>query len=260
MTSTDKFAHIRAATESAMALYEYAQRCEELHKQAGQPLPPPIQALITAIVGDETPTRLTPVKAKLNRRPITPPFPVLQEGWISILVTNALPQTVIPTILSESEFAMDYRALALRVQALGTDVSEGGVMNACARLAKDKIDHTVGGWVLKEGAQTALMKEGRLFGPPELFQLQEIATYRREVILVLLGAYGALTRAQIIQILKGTTWLSAPVAMAHVKKDLTKLSESGLIRRTPGADEERTWTWELTAPTSKGKPKLRIAR
>lgn len=261
-TIQDKFAATRAATQSVIDLYELAQQSAELHKKAGQPLPPPIQALVNAIVGrDAGETEQPKRKAKLTRRPITCPFPILREGWVSIAVVNSLPQTLVPMLLAAAGRPVVPTDLTQQIRALGVEVSEGSVQNVGTRLNKDGvIEYRTTGWVLRNASRVVVHRDDRLHGAPEYFQSSEVASYRREVILALMGAYGPLTRAEIIAILKGTPWLNAPVLLSAIKMDLVKLSEDDLIRRSPGAEEERIWTWELTTPTPRGRDKqLRLA-
>lgn len=257
---SDKFAAAQAAAQGVLDLYALAHKTAELHRKAGQQLPPPIQALVTAIVGPEA-AESEPKRPKLKRRPITSPFPILREGWISVAVGNALPQTLVPVLLAEAGHPLDSGALGDAIRKLGVDVTEGSLQNVGTRLKEARvIDHTPLGWTLRDASKVPTMKDGRLFGAPGFFQSIEVASYRREIILALLGAYGALSRAQVINILRETPWLNAPAMLTPVKMDLLKLSEMGLIRRTPGADEERSWTWELAAGTPKGQAQqLRLA-
>jgi hypothetical protein len=256
----DKFAATLAATQSVMALYDQAKACADLHKKAGQPLPPPIQALVNAIVGTPAEQPAVRSKPKLKRRPIASPFPVLKDGWISVAAANAMPLTLVPTLLAHANEPLSPHTLVAQIREFGVEVSDGGLMNVGTRLSKERvIQYTTDGWRLRDATKVATMREGRLCGAPNFFQPPEVASYRREVILALLGAYGQLTRAEIIALLKETDWLHAPVMVTPIKLDLIWLSDHGLIRRSPGATEERTWTWELVAPAAKNQGKLRLA-
>lgn len=259
----DKFAATRAATQSAMELYEQAQQCADLHKRAGQPLPPPIQALVNAIIGIDASQAKVQAKPKLTRRPIACPFPILREGWISVAVVNVLPQTLVPTLLAEAATPyVSVNVLLEQLRSFGIEVTTGGLFNAGTRLEREGvIQYGHLGWSLRNASRVATLRDERLHGAPTFFQGQEVATYRREIILELFGAYGPLSRAEIISILKSTSWLNAPVMLTAIKMDLIRLSESGLIRRSPSAEEEKTWTWELVPQTKaqKGPRQLKLA-
>src|SRR5687767_4872442 len=116
-----------------MDLYEQAERSADLHKKAGQPLPPPIQALVDAVLGRDALEAKAQAKPKLNRRPITCPFPILREGWISVAVVNAMPQTMVPTLLAQAGRPVAQAALLEQIHSFGIEVTDGALANVGTR-------------------------------------------------------------------------------------------------------------------------------
>jgi hypothetical protein len=255
MDALQKLQAMQAASQSLNDVYTAALRCGQLHTEAGMALPEPIRRLIDAPPTVEpeakAPNRPSPGPA---HRPISAPYgSPADPAWISIPPSRAVPQTVVPAVLDEAGRSMPLQQIVDRLRQLGVPFREGSLSNVGTRLkAAGVIAFTDAGWTLADDA-VAILRDGRLWGPPSLFQPQELAAHRREAIAVALRTYGRLGRAEIIDVLKRSTWVKAPMNVHLVKADLDAMESAGIARQNP-----QDWTWEL-AKQENGQPKLKLA-
>lgn len=252
LMATDKLAARMKATESLMRLYAAAEECTRLYRRAGLPVPREV-ALLTTWGDDEA--RREEQAEKRQLLTIPPPMLVMERGWLSIDLASALPITVVPALLRDNPDPLPVKDVRDRLLGLGIAATEGSIDNIGTKLDHAKIiRRTMAGWQLIEPSQAAVLSAGRLHGPKNVFQLQEIAAHRREAELEYLREYGTLSRSQLIDLLQQSEWVVAPVNVFLVKADLLALQSQKQIRRVK-SDNPRNFDWELV----KKKGQLRLA-
>ncbi len=258
-STSDKLGKVLSAQQSITEIVALSQKSAELHEEANIPMPPVLTAILNVLLGREPEPKTTKADARRpSRKPILAPFPPMKSGWVTVPVRGAMPQTLALVVLRNG--TMHVQDVMTRVRAFGAAFTDGSMHNVGTRLrGAGVIAMTEDGWKLLDVDAAPTVKDGRLHGPKSVFQMLEIATYRREVIIAYMEAYGRLSRSVILSLLKSTDWLQAPVSVSLVKSDLLVLQDEGLIRRaTTGAGSG--WDWELTPKTKERKEKqLKLA-
>ncbi len=127
----------------------------------------------------------------------------------------------------------------------GTVKNEGSVANLGKPLeAEGVITRTASGWVLKAERLAPLLVDGFAWGPLSgVFNVQEIAAHRRQLILHVLGLQpSGLQQAQLLATLESCAWLNGvPVNKDLIKLDIETMAKAGLVRRVGPSSK-----WEVT--------------
>jgi hypothetical protein len=214
-------------------LLERVQDVQQLFERAGLALPERFQRLLEAPANGAKERAVTRGASRVP--PLVYPAPVEATGeWISIDMKEAQATCVALAVLRAEGAPIRPKDLNTRVASILPDVTSGTLANAGTRLADDNIiDRTDDGWSLlkKEGA--GVIHEGRIWGPPKIFGKQEIAAHRREAVLHVLANFPTgLQIVQIVEQLKGCSWVHAPVNKDLLKGDMNiLLDEKHKVKR-----------------------------
>jgi hypothetical protein len=198
-------------------LLEQAERTRSLFQQAGVSVPDTLQRLLR---GDST---ASGSNAGSIFRPPAPPEAEPDWVWISIADTTAT--TLSLAIVRGTREPLTTREIRERIVALGSTherVLVGTVANAGTRAAQhgDISRDEEGRWILLKKEAAAIIHEGNVWGPPRVFQMQELAAHRRDAIVHLLRQNPVgLQQMQISAMLKQGDQLSSEIPS---NKDLIK--------------------------------------
>jgi len=231
-----------------MKLLEQARRCQLLYERAQMSFPEPLKRVL-GISGAAAVVRSGNLSIPA---PQPPPVPNgAKSEWIWIPQESATPTTVALAVLRAAKAPLVAREVVAQVTEILPNVPRGSVNNIGTRLGGKQIDRTEDGWRLINQDSAAILHEGYLWGPREIFHKYELAVHRRNAILHVLGFFpGGLQPRQILEQLRRCAWVHAPINKDLLKADLEILDEQERkIRRVGNSGK-----WEL-AP-SKDSMKL----
>lgn len=231
MEGLDRLRAEKEAIQSLADLIDGAEECRALYERADMALPEPLKRFLGLVTtsnghGGEPAQVVIPAPP----RPRQPQE--ARPDWISINAKSASPQSVVMAILREASSPMRPRQLVDKVQEILPDVPSGSVANIGTKFHGTGIQRSQEGWTLRSPDQAGILFDGRLWGPPSIFGVQELAAHRREGILHLLSlAHVGLQTAQIEEQLRRCSWLKAPVNKDLLKADINYLARERKVRR-----------------------------
>jgi len=160
----------------------------------------------------------------------------IDPDWIWLDLKDATPGTLALTLVHESENGMTARELQEKMRELGVEVSLGTIANIGTRATENEyiIRDEDGRWMLLQPERAGVIRDGRIWGTPSIFQVQEAAQYRRHAIVHLLKENPVgLQQSQIIAQLRQQELVPAsiPVNKALVKADMEALEGTRARRR-----------------------------
>jgi len=152
--------------------------------------------------------------------------------WLSIPVLEAMATNLVLAVLRRADKPVPAKQVAESVAQLNPYTTKGSIHNIGTRLDGKVIRRADQGWTLIDTGKAGVVIEGYLWGPRQIFEKQELAAHRREAILQLLKAFpGGLQTVQIVDVLRGTSWLQAPASKDLVKADMELLEAHNKVRR-----------------------------
>ncbi|WP_437676653.1 hypothetical protein [Sorangium sp. So ce131] len=223
------------AAQRLIDLFKSADDCRRAYEAAGMKLPEPLLRFYgeedAARSGDDGRPRMV-VPA-----PSRPPAPAeAGDDWIWIEIEAMKATNLTLGVLRGARKPMAPAAISEALGRMGVDVSRGTIANVGTRLSGSLIERGDEGWVLAEGAAAPVLFGGYAWGPPDVFEAQELASHRRMGIVHLLKVQpDGMQMMQIANTLaESCQWIKAPVNKDLVKADLEALDELGLAKRMAG--------------------------
>jgi hypothetical protein len=119
------------------------------------------------------------------------------------------------------------------------DTNIVSLYNGGARAVGKLIHRGEDGWHLIDPAKVPLLFKGHIWGPPDVFQKQEVAAFRREVIRHLLVNSPGLMEMQVVELLRQYSNYKVKANKDLVKGDMEAMQEAGEIKRIGNS---RKWT------------------
>lgn len=240
---TDRFQAEQEASRSLMELFEQAKKCQILHERAHMALPEPLRRFLgmSGVAGKfANASHISP--------PDTPPMPPDADAdWIWIDEKNASATSIALAILRDAKAPMKAGEVIKRVNEVLPEVPRGTIFNIGTRLGGDEIKRTEVGWQLVKAESAPVLYKNRVWGPPEIFSKQELASHRRDGILHILAHFQTgLQTVQILGELKKCSWVQAPINKDLVKEDMEFLQSKGLVRKRGNSKK-----WEIVVPQEK---------
>lgn len=235
-----KFLKEIKAVRALHRLMADAQTCKRLHEEAGLPLPRPLVALFHPDEPLEDrkaspPPELVEIPRPL--RPVSKPRGCTDE-WIYFPVEEAQETSLVLAALS-TYMAITPSEIIKGIQSFRPHVNIGTIANIGSRLEQEGLirrDHK--GWILIPGTLQPEIAGNHIWGIPGVFQKQELAAYRRTVILHVLRSFSSgLQVAQLTRTLEAhCPWLSddIPVTKFLVKADIEALADKKLVKKIGG--------------------------
>lgn len=223
------------AYEALIALLREAEHVRRLFVDAGITSPPRIESLLA-----DSPASVNGAARSRKRPTVTiEPMPSpeapreARPNWVWIPCKEASAVTLVMAILAEKGEPVRPRALVEVVSELNATLTSGGVYNIGPRLDKaGKLVRGDGGWILTQETEAPVIHEEHVWGPPDVFQKQELAFHRRKIIThILRGTRGGLQIVQIVDHLANYDGCQAPVNKDLVKMDMKALVDAGEVRR-----------------------------
>jgi|GEM_PF-1626883 len=217
-------------------LLEDAAATQALFEAAGLPLP----STLARIVNVPQPSSNGPPRAV--RATIAPPEPPnrppeAKDDWISVNAKDLFETTLVLAILRAAKAPMSSRDVMESVAKYNPNVVYGTVMNIGARLAdRGIIARSEDGWSLQDPGQAPILSgslpDTYAWGPMSVFQKQDLAQYRRMLILHILRAYPrGLMTVQIVDQLASAEFCRLPCTKDIIKADMEALSGEGKVKR-----------------------------
>lgn len=235
----EKFKTEMALYESFAALLRRAEELAAAFQDAGIQTPEPLKRLFDEDQKEDD--------SKAVQLPLIPPIrreniPTdAGKDWISIWAQEGTPTSVTLALLRGSKEPVRPRDLNQRVLEILPDATAGSVANIGTRLGGSVIDRGEDGWSLARIDSAPVLFDGFLWGPPSVFQKQEIAAHRREALLYVLERFpSGLQIVQIADELKKLGWVKAPINKDLVKDDVNVLAKEQKIRRRGNSGK-----WEI---------------
>lgn len=230
---SDRFEAETKATKSFMNLIEGAKESKRLYEQAGMSLPEP---LLRFLGEDPKNYRTYPSKGRqtiIIPAPASPERPLgAGEDWIYVPLSAIGIQALVLGVLSQADQPLRFKDVTKKVNEYRPEVLVGTISNIGTRLKGDVIDLSEDGWVLRNKKQAPRIEDGFAWGKMEIFSRQDVAAYRREGLLHLLGMYqSGLQTVQIVKLLASCPWMLAQVNKDQIKADLAELLGEGRIRQ-----------------------------
>lgn len=230
---SDRFGKEAAAFEAFARLMKEARECRALFEVAHLPLPEPLSRFLGEGVA------VANARDAQSRTLLPPPEPPPRppewsEGWVWAPLHAMTPTGLVLGVLRGSPNPMTAREVVRAIADMGVEgINAGSIANIGTRLsASGVISRAAGAWSLAKRDEAPVLHEGYAWGPPSVFDKQEIAAYRRIGICHVLKAYpDGLQIVQITKMLEPCEWLRAPCSKDLVKMDLKILSAQGIARR-----------------------------
>ncbi len=167
--------------------------------------------------------------------PKAPPSPKeAAEGWIYIDAKVVGPRPLVLAVLRAAAEPMRAREVVDAMRDCGTNASPGTVVNLGAVLEAERIiERTEAGWTLIDVSRAPVLHEGFVWGPPDAFNVYDLAHHRREAVMHVLRLHDeGLQMMQLVRKLElCVKWLHAPVSKHLAKQDIEALVTEGRIRR-----------------------------
>lgn len=240
----DKFKSELLAYQAFSRLLEQAESCADAFRNASIEVPNPLKRLLAEEVEEDSGSAQMSLIPPIKREH-TPT--VADKDWISIPVKECTATTVTLAVLENAGTAMKSRDVKDAVCGLLPTATDAVIANIGTRLRDSLLCINDEGWSLVEMDSAPVLDGEFLWGPPSIFQKQEIAAHRREAIILVLERYpSGLQVVQIVDELRRLGWVKAPINKDLVKDDVQKLADTGKIRRRGNsgkweiAREERT--------------------
>lgn len=240
----EKFKAEMFAYQSFTKLLEDAKACVDAFYRANLEVPIPLKRLMGLGVENEGFHQLALIS------PIKREHIPTEAGtdWISIPVDQCLPTTVTLAVLRREGGRMKSRDVKDAVCAMVPNTSPTAVANIATRLKDNLIGMGEDGWELLDQDSAPVIDNGYLWGPPSVFQKQEVAAHRREAIQRILENYpSGLQIVQIVDELKRLPWVKAPVNKDLLKEDMAAMQKDGTARRRGNSGK-----WELGREAESG--------
>jgi hypothetical protein len=216
------------AIASLQRVYHEAQECKRLFENAGMALPPTLLRLF----GDDKVSRPSPPVAVIPP-PSREHIPAgVKPDWISIYANEASATSITLTIMRKENAPMRPKVLADRVKEILPDVVAGSIYNLGNRLIKDGIlESTEEGWKLVKPEFAGVLDNDFLWAPLPALAKADLAAHRREGILHMLRMEpSGLQIVQIVEKLRSSGWMKAPVNKDLLKADMQILEKAELVR------------------------------
>lgn len=237
----EKFKAEMLAFQAFSRLLEQAEACAAAFTNASIEVPEPLKRLLAEEPEGEDESK----DAQLS---LIPPIKrehvpgVAERDWVSIPIKECTATSVTLAVLRNAVVPMRSRDVKNAVCGLLSSASDGVVSNIATRLRDSLIRVDDQGWSLVALECAPVLDGEFLWGPPGIFQKQEIAAHRREAIILILERYqSGLQIVQIVDELRRLGWVKAPINKDLVKEDVQRLSEIGKIRRRGNSGK-----WEIS--------------
>jgi hypothetical protein len=235
----EKFKSELLAYQAFSRLLEQAEACADAFRNASIDVPEPLKRLLAEEVAERVDDAQLSIIPPI-KRDHTPTR--AGKEWISIPVRECTATTVTLAVLEKAGIPMRSRDVKDGVIGLLPSATDAVVANIGTRLRDSTIRIDDEGWSLSDLNNAAILDGDYLWGPPSVFQKQEIAAHRREAIILVLERYpSGLQIVQIVDELRRLGWVKAPINKDLVKDDVQKLAEAGKIRRRGNSGK-----WEIS--------------
>jgi len=168
--------------------------------------------------------------ALIIARPERPEAPATAESdWFWIDAKEVVLNTLVAAILNEGD-AVTSKELINRIKMIGHDAKEGSIYNVGSN--DNRIIKAKDGWMLRNGIKAPILHKRHVWGRKDVFQKQDLASFRRMAIRHLLTmSDGGLQIMQIFKQLQNVTWLNTPLSKDLVKADLFVMEKESKVRR-----------------------------
>lgn len=228
------------ATAAFLKLMEDAEVCRLLHVEAGLRLPVRLAAMFQPDYRDDGNASSAAIAIPRPPPPSQPPRGAT-AGWIYLRIADAQETSLVLAVLARNKGTSASMTIQM-VQALRPNVNTGTIANIGSRLEQEGIiRRDADGWWLVSTDHSFEFTREHIWGPPCAFQKQELATYRRMVILHILGlSADGQQVSQLTKILeKHCPWFSddIPVTKFLVKADMAALSAKKLVKKISGSQK-----------------------
>jgi hypothetical protein len=233
------FTATREAYQRFAQVLAELEACKRLFESAGEPLPEQLKEFFGTSRSNGR-----GLYANLNiPQPHRPRPNAAEDDWISIETKDVMATNIVLAILRKSNRPMKARDVIEAAERVNPNVTRGAINNIGTRLGGTLITRTDEGWTLNDPAKGGIISEGYLWGPPELFEVQEKAAHRREAILHILGHFpSGLQIVQLVEQLRGCSWMKAPASKDLLKADMEILQTEDKVRRISNS---KKWVREM---------------
>lgn len=238
------------AYASFAKLLTQVDECKRLFERAGIDVPEPLKRLMGTANGNRR--RRTRVSIPALDRDYRPIQAVeAQEEWLSIPAVEGTATSLVLAALRDKSTPVPVRRVGELVAEVNPRIALGSIHNIGTRLsAQGVIRRTEDGWALLRNEASPLLDHGYLWGPRNVFDKPDLAAHRREAILHILECFpGGLQIVQIVEQLKSTSWVLAPVSKDLLKADMEILENDRKVRRVGNSKK-----WE-GAPKANENPR-----
>jgi hypothetical protein len=227
--SESQFDKEQRAFAALQGVMEQARNARELFDDAGLLMPSPLARIL-----GETPAENGGVKGRGVPQMQAPPRPAMAtDAWISVPISEIMATTLTKAIIRGRGGKSRPKDIVTDAQALRNDMLATVIYNVGPRLEAAKvITRGEAGWSLSDEAKAPIIHKSHVWGPPEVFQKQELACHRRQIIVHLLTIFsGGLQVMQLVTELANYSQCHAPVSKDLVKADMLALLEQKKVRR-----------------------------
>lgn len=206
---------------------EQGRKISSQFRQLGQTVP----AELNNAVGNRGNT-LGPSSMEI---PVPPPHQpgrpsVAGDDWICIPASEVFARTLVLAILNDGECTL--KELHKRVKRFLPKTSEGTLYNIGSQLDGTVIKRTDNGWSLIGAVTAPVLSDNHIWGPPSVFQKQDLASHRREAIVHLLTMHpNGLRVVPILKMLGDASWMKAPISKDLLKEDFKVLERERQARQ-----------------------------
>jgi hypothetical protein len=220
-----------AAYRGLADLLEQADKVRTLFEQAGSPLPDALQRLVRSNGHIRTQSVVT------EFRPSETP-PDVDSDWVWVDLKSATPGTLALAVLRGAATPLTTREIHERVRKLPgmSDVAVGTIANTGTRALENGLitRSDDGHWQLTESDKAGIIHGDHIWGKAQAFQMQELASHRRNAIVHLLRLNPVgLQATQILSHLQKRDLVrpEIPVSKALTKTDLETMDGERVRRR-----------------------------
>ncbi|MDP9169270.1 MAG: hypothetical protein M3N54_01520 [Acidobacteriota bacterium] len=167
------------------------------------------------------------------------------KDWLGLDVQSVHPQTLILAVLREAGGSLPADQINEQLQQLRPGTSIKRIIDI-ARRGRNLVERTPTGLNLVSPEDAPRICGQFLWGPSSAFTLMEVASHRRNaIVLILQGVPKGLTKAEMASQLSACRWIDAAISGEALREDFAFLVNAGKVR-------QESQRWRATANVGLG--------
>ena len=222
------------AYKSLSELLDKVDKCRVLFEEAHLALPEPLKRILSIGSNGANGSGQKPQSSVQVPPPEAPPRPPeANADWIYMDAAEVTPTALVLAVMRAAKAPLRPRQILEQVNSISPETPSGSIYNVGARLDKKVIGKTEdGGWTLLDETAAPILYKDFVWGPASVFDPHDLALHRRDAIVHLLMCNKAgLQIVQLVDQLRGCSWVRASFSKDLLKADMEVLARDGRVKK-----------------------------